>query len=75
MTSIEITVVDSQTGKKCGTEAVNIDHINNYREWKMGEKVDSDGFTAVWLSNNKRIITPISKSEFEELIKKAKGNG
>ena len=72
MTSIEVTVVDSQNGEKRGEETINIDHINNYRQWKLGEK---EGFTAVWLSNNKRIVLEMSKKEFEDLIKKAKEDG
>ena len=72
MTSIEVTVVDSQNGEKRGEETINIDHINNYRQWKLGDK---EGFTAVWLSNNKRIVLEMSKKEFEDLIKNAKEDG
>ncbi len=72
MTTIEVTVVDSQNGEKRGKETINIDHINNYRQWKLGEK---EGYTAVWLSNNKRLVLEIDRSAFKELITNAKANG
>jgi len=72
MTTIEVTVVDSKDGKKRGQETINVDHINNYRRWILDDK---EGYTAVWLSNNKRVVIEMEKSAFEELITKAKENG
>ena len=67
-----------KNGEVQGTETVIAGSITRYREWRIKDKEGKplkQEFTSVWLSDGSRIVTPLSKSEFQKLKGKANGKG